>query len=165
MKGLIAGLAVLLVIGVGVFLYSSPTAPSAEMTEAERVAIVAEVEAYLAEYEEAWEALDLDRALSLNVQTPEFTWAMDGVITRSFATIDEFSRSFYSTIEAVDWTNADKHISVLSRDAVAVFDVGTEVVTTTEGVSTESTYTYTYVLVRRDGAWKMLMGNGSFVEG
>ena len=32
-------------------------------------------------------------------------------------------------------------------------------------VTWEATYTYSYVLVRRDGEWKTLLGHGSFEEG
>jgi len=44
MKALIAGIALLVVVGIGFLLYSSPTAPPAEMTDADRAQIEAEVE-------------------------------------------------------------------------------------------------------------------------
>jgi hypothetical protein len=34
-------------------------------------------------------------------------------------------------------------------------------ITNSEGVTSESGYAYTYVLVRRDGGWKMILGHGA----
>jgi hypothetical protein len=50
MKALLAVLAVLVVLGAGFLLYSSPTAPPAEMTEAE----IAQIEAEVMEHADAW---------------------------------------------------------------------------------------------------------------
>ena len=62
MKGLIAGLAALLVLGVGFFLYSSPTAPSAEMTEVEIAQIQAEVVQFAEAYLDMWNTEEGDGA-------------------------------------------------------------------------------------------------------
>jgi hypothetical protein len=139
-------------------------APSTEMSEADREQIVTEAESYLEEYEEAWEALDIDWAQSLVVQSPEYTWAWDGSITRGFETLDQLARSTYSSLESYSLTPSDRHFAVLSRDAVAVLDVGTVIRTLPGGDTSESTYTYSYVLVRRDGVWKMLVGHGALVN-
>jgi len=151
----------LLAAVVVLLLVPACQAPPSEMTEVEKEAVVAEVEAWAAEFEEAWEALDLERALALDVQTPEHIWVGGGVITRGFDAFSENGRIYYSSIEAVDWIPSDRHFSVLSRDAAVISDVGKVVVTNSEGVTSESDYTYTYVLVRRDGEWKMLLGHGA----
>lgn len=142
-------------------LVAACQAPPPEMTETEREAIVAEVEAWWLDMEEAWESLDVDRVMALNVQTPAHTFAGSGVITRGVEAVDEMSRAYISSIAAVDWTQTDKHIAVLSRDAVAMLDVGTVVETNSEGVTSEAPYTYTYVLVRQNGEWRMLLWAGS----
>ena len=58
MKGLIAGLALLVVLGIGFLLYSSPTA-SPEMTEAEIAQIEAEVLAVMQDFIDGFNELDM----------------------------------------------------------------------------------------------------------
>lgn len=159
MKATVAVIAAILCVIALLYVATAPT-PPAEMTEAEREAIVAEVEVWLGDFGEAWESLDLDRAFALNVQTPEFTWAGSGSITRGFDTWAELTRAGYSSVESVDWRPTDNHIVVLSQDAVVVLDVGTVVGSNAEGVFPEEPYSYTWVLVRRDGEWKLLLAHG-----
>jgi ketosteroid isomerase-like protein len=72
MKGLIAGLAVLLVLGVAFFFYSSPAPPPAEMTEAEIAQIEADVgqaiSARWAGFREGLLAGDIDGMMELWTQ-------------------------------------------------------------------------------------------------
>ena len=146
-------------------LVAACQAPPSEMTEAEKAAIKAEVEAYLDKYEEIWETLALDRTASLKVQTPEYTWAMAGAITRGFEENQAKAEAEFSSVEAVDWESTDRHVAVLSRDAAALLNVGKTTVTHSGGETWEATFTYSHVVVRRDGEWQTLIGHSSYEEG
>lgn len=154
--------AVLVILASRFLATPSDPAPSNELTEAEIAQIKEEVETYYLEYEDAWEALDLERAVSMHLQTPEHTWAMNGTISRG--PNRETAIAYYGSAQEVDWTSTDRHIAVLSQDAAVLLDVGTWRLVNSSGGIQESTYTYTYVIVRRDGEWKTLLGHGAFLD-
>jgi len=78
MKAVAAGLAALVVMGVLFFLWASPTAPPAEMTEAEIAQIEAEVNQVLDDLMAAWNAEDLERSLApFGSDDLHIVWATD----------------------------------------------------------------------------------------
>ena len=129
MKGLIAGLAALLVLGVGFFLYSSPTAPSAEMTEAEIAQIEAEVVQFADAYTDVWRGNDCEGSRDL-LHPTRWVRIYDGKPNRD---IDEWMRRCEITLanrasfSSEGWI--DTEVRVLSPDA-AVF-IGTNSYTMT----------------------------------
>jgi ketosteroid isomerase-like protein len=131
------------------------------MTEAERAEVAAEAEGWIQEYEDAWESVDMDRVMALNVRTPDFAWSgRRGIITRGHDVFEANTRAVSSAIESVDMTHTDRQITVLSRDAVVILDVGMVTGTGSDGTTSEEPYTYMYVLVRQDGELKLLLGHG-----
>jgi len=155
MKGLIAGLGVLLVLGVGFFLYSSPTAPPAEMTEAEIAQIEAEVSAIADQMMTALSNLDM--SFSEAHYDPATMHGNDG--TAYFATYEEWvahNEELVGRFEELDadWTNT--RVDVLAPD-VALF-VGQNSVDATQvsGARTNIQGYITLVLKKSEGDWKIV---------
>ena len=116
MKGLIAGLAALLVIGVGFFLYSSPSAPPAEMTDAEIAQIEAAAKAVGDQSLTALNNLDVEASAAL--YDPSAIHGNDGMAY--YATYDEWKAhldEMYGSLEemSLEWTNT--RVDVLASDA------------------------------------------------
>ena len=115
MKGLIAGLAVFVVLGFAFLRYRSPTSP-AEMTEAER----AQIEAGVMEWAEAW--FDVWRGNDCELSRPlihptRSVFVFQGKPTRS---IDDWMNYCGRSLEnRASWSGSwtDIEIRVLSADA------------------------------------------------
>lgn len=118
MKGLITGLALLVVLGIGFLLYSSPNAPP-EMTEAESAQIEAEVMQWAEAWMEIWRANDCE--LSRNAWHP--TRIAQPRAGRTGVSVDEWIRQCTDQITnrasfSGEWTETE--VRVISRD-VALF--------------------------------------------
>ena len=118
MKGLIAGLAALLVLGVGIFLYSSPSAPSAEMTEAE----VAQIEAEVLSVADQWIAAanEVNPDVFLGLFDPAGTHATDGYHYANYEDWVGRVQRLFSNWEELSWAWTTRRVDVFSSD-VAMF--------------------------------------------
>ena len=115
MKALLAVLALLVVVGLGWFLYSSPTAPT-EMTEAEIAEIEAEAQEALDGMLEAWGELDCDKVQAL--YHPEFSWYAGTGRIIEYAGVRGACESFVEGKDAWKGYFTEMHLRVLSRDLV-----------------------------------------------
>jgi hypothetical protein len=153
MKGLIAALALLVVLGVGFFLYSSPAAPPAEMTEAEVAQIEAEVSAVGDQWIASMNAIDVTACAGLF--DPAGTHGVDGAYYANYEEWVEHLERLFSTWEAVNvaWTNT--RVDVLASDAAMFVGEGEGVVTRTER-GDYNLFVGTTLLAKRIGdEWKL----------
>jgi hypothetical protein len=139
-------------------LVAACQAPPAKMTEAEKAQIESEARAFMAEYERTWEALDLDAAIPMHLDSEDFAWAGSAMIMRGYDTFAELARQMYANTTSIDWTSLDMDVAVLTPDIVSVLDRGTVVSSNSDGV--ENPYVYQYVLGKRNGGWKILHASG-----
>jgi hypothetical protein len=116
MKGLITVLAVLVVLGVGFLLYSSPSAPP-EMTEAETAAIQAEVLDAAEAWIDAWKDMETDCETAADSWHPEhMAFFFGGHRVDKAGWIDYCNQASATRASwAGSWTNPE--IRVLSPDA------------------------------------------------
>ena len=120
MKGLAAVLGVLVALGLGFLLYSSDSAPPAEMTEAEIAQIEAEVLEFAEAWMDSWEDMDTDCETAADLWHPEHSAYFSG---GERVDHDGFIESCHRTTAnraSVDGSWTDWEIRVLSPDA-AVF--------------------------------------------
>jgi hypothetical protein len=162
MRGLIAGLVVLLVLGVGFFLWSSPTAAPAEMTEAEIAQIEAEVGAAVSAFIQAVLQLDADEAMEFWADTERFALAGDGVLVSDF---DEWApgyrENYDNFVEALYFEPSDPQILVLSPDAASYSMAFEWSLINTEGDTINSHGSWLYVMKYIDGRWRTVQSAGT----
>jgi hypothetical protein len=159
MKGLITVLAVLVVLGIGFLLYSSPSAPP-EMTETERSQIKAEVDSLTTEWWEAWETFDWDRGFSFIEDAPETTWTGAVRTVYSLAEMREVWPPAMAGLGRQDLEFTNSRTVVLGPDIVWTLREGDYVLMDTAGaVVAEGQFNETAVWVKRGGEWKLLLGH------
>ena len=161
MKGLIAGLAALLVLGLAFFLYSSPTAPSAEMTQAEIAQIEAEVLQVAQTFLDGFNELDMAKA-NETMHPDHMTFSYQGRIMNK-ADYREFLDGWVTNKESWQGHWLETNVRVLSPQA-AVF-VGTYTVDLME-YSDQPGRRYpqsawTMLFEKTSDGWKWSMGGSS----
>jgi ketosteroid isomerase-like protein len=154
MKALLAGLALLVVLGLGFFLYSSPSAPT-QMTEAEIAQIEAEVMAFAEDHLATFEALDADRLTGY--------WVEGNITSVSFAERivgPEEMAAFYENLVG-GWATNDGEwlpgsvVDVISTDMALFQGTARQETTTPEGGSRLMNLHFTHFLKKIDGTWKI----------
>jgi hypothetical protein len=133
-----------------------------ELTDDERAEIAAEVESRL---DQLWDALrnpNADLILSFFCESPDLLEVHDGGFISGYATFDSLAGPVIGEWENQVITVSETRSVVLSRDVVHTMRVGTDSMTykTGEAVPTRP-WAVTYVWVRSDGEWKILLGHGS----
>ena len=159
MKGLIAGLAVLVVLGIGFLLYSSPTA-TPEMTDAEVAQIEAEVMESMGTYVDGYREMDMEKVGS--VAHPDFlTYPYSGrVVNRS-----EFVETSLAWAEgkeswAISWV--DTNVRVLSPDLAVFSGTSVDTLTFSDGRAFyHPSNAYAFLFERTPDGWKLSMGGPS----
>jgi hypothetical protein len=113
MRALLAILALLVVLGLGFLLYSSPTTPS-EMTEAEVAQIEAEVTQVLEDFLQANEEMDCGKVAAL--YHPEHAGVAWGSRLLDASMFQEACESFFDGKDS--WTGywVETNVRVLTRD-------------------------------------------------
>ena len=154
MKALLAGIALLVVLGVGFLLYSSPAAPPAEMTQAEIAQIEAAVTAVADECVTAMNNLDLEAMAAL--YDPASMHGNDGA--NYYATFDEWMthlHELFGSFEELDseWTNT--RVDVLAPDAALFVGQSDWTVKRAERADSRVEGYITWVMRNLDGAWKI----------
>jgi len=155
MKGLIAVLGLLLVLGVGFFLYSSPTAPSAEMTEAEIAQIEAEVMQFAEAHLSAFGELDAEVLTSF--------WLEDNISSVSFAErmvgTEETSIFFDGLVASWQQTNSEWQpgsiVDVISPTMALFQGTSRQEVAFSDGRELVQRIHFTHFLKKVDGEWKI----------
>ena len=129
----------------------------AELTDAERSAIVEEITAVLDSFWDSWRAADYDRGMSFYLDSPETAFTSQGVTIVGFATIDETFRPVFVNISRQDMDLDETHITVLSRDAVHVTESGSYTQFDVEGAEIRTApFSFSTTWVSRNGEWKIV---------
>jgi hypothetical protein len=127
----------------------------AALTDADRAAIEEEITQLYAEQAEMIGSVDMEGWLAQFDASEEFVLATGGTLV-GYSALDSIIRGEWPNITEANFAWGDLHIRVLSRDLAVVsapFEwsgvvAGEEVV--------EDDATWTVVLGKKDGAWKML---------
>jgi len=143
-RGIIAALAALV-------LACQPAA----LTDADRAAIEDEITQLYAEQAEMIGSVDMEGWLAQFDASEEFVLATGGTLV-GYAAVDSIIRGEWPNITEASFAWGDLHIRVLSRDLAVVSApfVWSGVVAGEEVVEDDATWTV--VLGKKDGAWKML---------
>jgi uncharacterized protein (TIGR02246 family) len=147
---LITVLAVLVVVGLAFFLYRTPTAPPAEMTEAEMAQIQAEVEAVNREHLDAMVAGDVDWVLE---QFTSDVVQMGPGYRRVGAEVRDYMRGMFAEASPTSWESQTIDAWV-HGDAVYIIARDDVTVSLGAGAMTVSNHVFTR-WVKEDGEWKL----------
>jgi len=129
----------------------------AGLTDAQRAAIEGEIEQLYAEQAEILNAVDIEGWLDQFEQSEDFTIAVNGEVSVGFAAMAEEVRSGWQ-YESVEFAWGDDHyIQVLAPDAACVTSTWEWHAVRTAGETEDSQGTWTAVLRKHDGVWKIAM--------
>ena len=155
MKGLIAGLALLVVLGAAFFLYRSPAGPPPEMTEAEMAQMeaeaVQEIEAMLDTFGQA--------VLRGDAQAVSSFWTSDAVILEPGVRIEgseipSFMEEVFGTYRYTSWDNTVLDLFVHGDVAYAISEYNE--VAEAEGQESMIVNNYSFIRLEKvDGSWKV----------
>ena len=151
-------------IAVTVFIACQPA--TVELTEEQKAEIAAEVSALQANWNAAWEVVDVGGALSSYwTESPEQGWAGMGRASwglDGMAQADAATRPYYNTVASNENTRRESRTFVLAPNIVYIMERGATITTDTAGVAgPETDYAYTYVWVLEEGGWKINFAHGS----
>ncbi len=129
----------------------------AALTDAQRVAIEGEIEQLYTEQAAILNAVDVEGWLAQFEDSEDFTIAVNGEVSAGFAAMAEEVRTNWQ-YESVEFAWGDDHyILVLAADIAAVTSTWEWHAITTAGESEDSQGTWTVVLRKHDGVWKIAM--------
>ncbi|MGD2153024.1 MAG: nuclear transport factor 2 family protein [Gemmatimonadales bacterium] len=129
----------------------------AGLTDAQRATIEGEIEQLYAEQAEILNAVDVEGWLAQFEQSEDFTFAVNGEVSVGFAVMAEEVRANWQ-YESVEFAWGDEHyIQVLAPDAACVTSTWEWHGVTTAGETEDSRGTWTVVLRKHDGVWKIAM--------
>ena len=132
-----------------------------EMTDYQKAEIAAEVELRL---DQLWDVLrnpDADLLLSFFHESEELISVHDGAAVLGYATFEQ-GRPIVDEWENQVVTVSETRTVVLSRDIAYTLRVGTDSLTFRSGDAVPTRpWAVTYVWIRSDGEWKILLGHGS----
>jgi len=160
MRGLTAGMAALVALGILFFLYASPATPSAEMTADQIAEIEAEVLEGMETYVDGYREMDMEKVGS--VAHPDLlTYPYSGrVLNRT-----EFIETSLAWAEgrgywAISWV--DTNVRVLSPDLAVFSGTSVDTVTFSDGRAFHyPSNAYAFLFERTPDGWKFSMGGPS----
>jgi ketosteroid isomerase-like protein len=137
-----------------------------ELTDAMKAEIAAEVDATASEWWDAWAAVDYDRGMRFFEDAPEAGWVGD---EENLHTVTEM-RDAWAGVWGTDWRQQQIDFThsrtiVLAPDIAYTIRQYTAVVTDTAGnVQPQTSGVETLVWVKRNSAWKVLLGHESTMK-
>jgi uncharacterized protein (TIGR02246 family) len=134
----------------------------AALTDAQRAAIEDEIEQLYTDQAAMLSAVDTEAWLDQFEQSEEFTYAATGEVTRGFATMAEETRTYFANYESAEFTWGDRYIQVMAPDVACVTSTWEWHATTTAGETEDSRGTWTVVLRKHDGVWKIAVAAESY---
>ena len=147
---------------LAVFALLSACQPAA-LTDAQRVAIEGEIEQLYIDQAAILNAVDGEGWLAQFEESEDFTLAVNGEVSVGFATMAEEVRTGWAEIESVEFAWGDDHyVQVLTPDIVCATSTWEWHATTTAGEADDAEGTWTVVLRKRDGVWKIVAAAESF---
>lgn len=133
----------------------------APLTDAERAAIVAGVEASVDAYREAGLRRDLEGMMALWADVEGFVIAGDGELM-DYAAMAQGARDEMTTMQSVPYIEfSDRHTYVLARDAASHTARFRWAAVLTTGDTLRVRGAWTWVFKNFDGAWKVVQSGGT----
>ena len=127
-----------------------------ELTEEQKAAIAAEVNALHTESMNAWEHAEFDRGMSYFRNSPEFIIANDGNLFVGYDVAYDAFQPAFDNIEGQTFRTIESHTTVLAPNVVSVMYKGTWIEHYTTGEDgPETTFAFNTIWVRQNGDWKV----------
>jgi ketosteroid isomerase-like protein len=161
MKGAITLLAVLVVVGLAFFLYSTPTAPP-EMTEVERGQIEGEVMSWTDQWIESTRSLNADGAAAL-LDPDEARYVVNATFHSGWDECRNAFETLYSGWETWDPSWSGRSVEVLGPEIAFLIGQVRGPLTLTDGTEGINQVRLTFLLKKRADGWKATYGHGSGV--
>jgi uncharacterized protein (TIGR02246 family) len=131
--------------------------PTPRTPEADRQAIEAEVtewvQTFLATFAEG--RAGYDRGMAMFDDHPDFSFAVNGVLWRSLAAVDEAIRPSFQAVDHQTFDLPVRSVAVLGPDLAHVSAAGTLQADVAGESGRPTPYAVTMVLVRANGVWKV----------
>ncbi len=144
------------------FLATACQPATTELTEEQKAAIAAEVNAINAELLDAMNEVDADRVMSYYLNSPELVEAFAGHLVVGFAALDDLAQRVFAMVASQAITVTESRTTVLAPDVVCVVLQMTGTFTDTSGVTVpEIAGASTLIWVRRNGEWKVHFAHSS----
>jgi ketosteroid isomerase-like protein len=134
----------------------------AALTDAQRVAIEGEIEQLYTEQAAILNAVDGEGWIAQFEESEDFTMAVAGEVKVGFAALAEEVRTQWS-YESVEFAWGDDHyVQVMAPDIACVTSTWEWHAVTTAGETDDAQGTWTVVLRKSDGVWKIAVAAESF---
>lgn len=134
----------------------------AALTDAQRAAIENEIEQLYADQAAILNAVDTEGWLDRFEQSEDFTYAANGEVTRGFAAFAEETRAYFANFESGEFAWGDRYIQVMASDIACVTSTWEWHATTTAGETEDTGGTWTVVLRKHEGVWKIAVAAESY---
>ena len=159
MKGLIAGLGALVVIGLAFFFYSSPTAPpSSEITEAQIAEIEAEVLDWSDQWLEAGTNLDSEGVAAL-LDQDDGHFVSGAAYRATWAEYLAGSQEVYGSLKEWGGEWDARRVDILGPGVALLTGQATGPWTLADGSRFTNRVRFTMVVREIEGVWKALYGH------
>jgi len=135
----------------------------AALTDADRAAIEEEITQLYAEQATTINQGDSDGWLAYFEPGDDFRMAYHGELME-WSAMEATTRGSFEELSDIQFRWLGNHINVVSRDVAIVTSLWDWSSTTPEGVVEQDAGTWTVVLVRKDGAWKIVNASETFPE-
>jgi ketosteroid isomerase-like protein len=134
----------------------------ATLNDAHRGAIESEIEQLYTEQAALLSSVDVDAWLAEFEQSEDFTYAGNGEVTRGFTAMAEDTRAYFANFESGEFAWGDLYIEVLASDAACVTSTWEWSGITVAGDTEDAEGTWTVVLRKHDGVWKIAVAAESY---
>jgi uncharacterized protein (TIGR02246 family) len=136
------------------------------LTDAERQAIIKEIQDRTTFWNGAANSLDALRGMQVHLPDPDFMAATQGSLWRNQAECLNVIRPYMARLKSQQIHYNENHIKVLSPDIAVQACLGTISATDTTGITSAPVpYALTAVWVKRDGKWYVLQFHQSTATG
>ena len=136
-----------------------------ELTQELKAAIEAEVDALHTGSLNAWSTGAHHRGMFHYLQTPEFTFALEGELMHGFAALHDATEPWLTNLASRTSTRTESHTTVLSPSVVCIVEQGIGAEIDTAGVTgPELPFARTAIYVRHDGEWRLQFIHVSFAS-
>jgi ketosteroid isomerase-like protein len=135
--------------------------PATDLTFDQKAAIADTVRQVSMDYLASVSTLDADSVFSFNMDSDEYAWSMDAVLSLDLETDKAAAAEKYAAASSAHVSLDTVRIAVLGPDAGVLSGAGAVVVTDTAGQTVEMALALTFVAARRDGRWVLLQGHSS----
>jgi ketosteroid isomerase-like protein len=133
-----------------------------ELTQEQKTAIAAEVNAVNAGFWDAWRAADWDRGMSYYFDSPDFVWAAGGAAFFGKATLEGYRPGFANVASQV-FAFRDSRTIVMAPGAASITATGRWAQIDTAGDTVlRREFAWTGIWVQRAGEWKLHLAHLSY---